>query len=152
MRQLIRVSIISFVLGGIFLASAYSEESAESPLLTAQLKRIQALEERVAELEYNLNVTPAAVRIAYDSGWFSLGANSSLTLHHNVGGNTNRYIVLLDRMGDSGSGWANWGYGGFLEGSDVEGYYYWGMTAQDVIVENAWDLGPTDFRLRIIVY
>jgi hypothetical protein len=93
-------------------------------------------------------------RPAYDSGWIPLEKGELKILTHNLGGNTDNYVVLMSQR-NSQEGYTNFGDGLYLNGDEWGGYYWSHLDTQTV---NIWrgtgDLFSEGFecRLRIWVY
>ncbi|MBU0491915.1 MAG: hypothetical protein KKA73_13515 [Chloroflexi bacterium] len=96
--------------------------------------------------------TPLHGTAAYDSGWTAIAANSSQAFYHNLGGDTDDYVVdvqLWDRAGDAGV--HHWGYGSDF-GSLMLGVYWQDLTDSRItIVRVIQDLHASAVRVRIWV-
>lgn len=140
--------------------SAIADTSSESAAIG-----LERLQETVAEQTDALELLQAQVlelsareknidgpKIAYDSGWHSLGRNQSKTLYHNVGGNTDRYIVLMD-MASNTYGQTNLGYGVCYPNDGPTGMDYRHLTNSSITVwRQPADAWVTQFRVRIVKY
>jgi hypothetical protein len=93
-------------------------------------------------------------RPAYDSGWVALDKGESKTLTHNLGGNVDNYVVLMNQR-NWGHGYTNFGDGLYLRDDEWAGYYWSELGAETVdIWRGTGDLFSDGFecRVRIWVY
>jgi hypothetical protein len=104
----------------------------------------------------------------YDSGWVSIAEAETKTLIHNLGGNTDNYVIDMQFSylgGGDGTPYYNVihnrGYGGdlgyYVNKHEVAGVYYTGLTTAIIKVVNGRDpyaTGPDiqKIRIRIWVY
>jgi hypothetical protein len=94
-------------------------------------------------------------RPAYDSGWVNLGLGAASTRTHNLGGNTDNYVVdLTCKRSSGGAGVNNWGVGGDV--GDAGEYYggWWSNLTTTSIVLHRWndDTDCPSVRVRIWMY
>ncbi len=97
----------------------------------------------------------------YDSGWVSLTPDTSRTLTHNLGGNTDDYVVVMDYKADNSNGINQRYYGGADFGSnpapgaspeDRVGAYWRTLTDSTIAVYRRPDDIYADYvRIRIWV-
>lgn len=93
-------------------------------------------------------------RPAYDSGWQTLGLGATRTLTHNLGGNTDNYVVdLTCKVVSGGAGVNNWGVGGDANGSEYYGSWWSNLTTSSIILHR-WsdDTDCPNLRVRIWLY
>jgi len=92
-------------------------------------------------------------RPAYDTGWVGLGQGDSVNRTHNLGGNTDRYVVDLTCQRSGGAGVSNWGVGGDANGSEYYGAW-WSNLTTSAITLHRWDDDSDcpNVRVRIWVY
>ena len=96
-------------------------------------------------------------RPAYDSGWRTINAGTSLTLTHGIGGNVDNYVVGLQfkDTGAPGINHAYYGVNSYWTGASTQ---YWGahwreLTSTSIRVDRAVDDSNADkIRVRIWVY
>ena len=95
----------------------------------------------------------------YDSGWISLGQDEARTLTHNLGGDTDNYVVDMQYMGSSFSGVNQRYYGGADFGTnppsgsnedDRVGAYWRSLTDSSITVyRRPEDIYASKVRIRI---
>lgn len=93
-------------------------------------------------------------RPAYNSGWTDIAPGEFLVLTHDIGGDSNNYVVDLQFKSDDPSfGIHNFGIGGnFISTADHDGAHYMGLTSTSIaIVRFTDDLLATRIRVRIWV-
>ena len=131
-------SILAVVcLTGTGFASDAAEASKD--LLGSIQEEVALLRDKVLELE-SKGPGAQAPRMGFDSGWIPLTSNTTL-LTHNVGGDTDRYLVFFDQRS------ANYGTHKFGDGLvyPPQGEYgasYQHLTSSDVVIywgkQDAW--------------
>ena len=157
-RMMMAMLIASFALG---TASAGNAEWAPDKslfelkeILDQQAAELEDLRARVVRLEDAGLHVDAWPRIAYNSGWKPIGLNEAMTLEHNVGGNLDRYIVLLDQEGEN-LGRTCSGYGHYWDFTAYAwaGISYRHLTESEITVfRSDHDPSSERFRIRIITY
>jgi hypothetical protein len=91
-------------------------------------------------------------RPAYDSGWVSLGLGEFEDLAHNLGGNTDNYVVDMTCRGST-MGVSNRYLGGEKDGSNYYGAWWWNLTTSTIAVtRRTQDVDCSNVRIRIWVY
>jgi hypothetical protein len=92
-------------------------------------------------------------RPAYNSGWVTLGLGASVNRTHNLGGNTDNYVVDLTCKRSGGSGVNNWGVGGDANGDEYYGAWWSSLTTSSITLHR-WtqDEDCPQVRVRIWVY
>ena len=93
-------------------------------------------------------------RPAYDSGWVALAKGEAHSLIHNIGGNIDDYIILMNQR-NIGHGYTNFGDGLYLRDDDWAGYFWDKLSPTTVeIWRGNNDLFSDGFecRVRIWVY
>ncbi len=87
---------------------------------------------------------------AYDSGWLAITAGTPLTLEHNLGGDTDDYVVDLTFLRPAGT--HHLSYGSDWVGDDCKGAYWDGLTTTQIGVVRAGGDNYIDYvRVRIWV-
>jgi len=92
-------------------------------------------------------------RPAYDTGWVALSPGASANRTHNLGGNTDNYVVDLTCKRSGGAGVNNWGVGGDANGSEYYGAW-WSNLTNSAIALHRWDNDSDcpSVRVRIWLY
>jgi hypothetical protein len=126
-------------------------------LTTSQITVYRRPEDTYAEqVRIRIWVRPKAT---YDTGWFSLSTNSSMTLSHNIGGNVEDYQVVMDFKAADVNGINNRAYGGMdvgvlpspglAENNRVGAYWRTLTPAYITVYRRPDDIYAPQIRIRI---
>jgi hypothetical protein len=141
------------ILSILLLTIVFSNFLVSADRNPEEVKELLAdMQSQIDELKQQLQNAQGGPRLAYDSGWVFVSSGDSITLHHNVGGNPDRYIVLLDIRDADTEKPHNWGHGFMFIGSFFAGTFFTNLGNESIDVVRGDDSGEFDVRVRIITY